>query len=67
MQSKTVTDTLEDSRKLAESIHLMGTPAIMVIATPDGQFKPGSKAAFIPGASSEETLQNLIDNSASKK
>ena len=60
INSPTVTATLEDSRKLAEAIHLMGTPAFIVMSTPNGQFKPGTESAFIPGAASEETLQDLI-------
>jgi protein-disulfide isomerase len=60
MQSKAVSDVLAESHKLAESIHLMGTPAFVLLATPDGQFKPGLKTVFIPGASSEETLQEFI-------
>jgi len=63
MESKAVTDLLEESRKLAESIKLMGTPAFVVLSTPGGVFKSGSKAAFIPGAASFETIQDLINNS----
>lgn len=62
MDGKAVTDLLEESRKLAESIKLMGTPAFVVLATPDGVFKAGSKTAFIPGSASEETFQDLIDS-----
>jgi protein-disulfide isomerase len=64
MNSPTVTATLEDSRKLAEAIHLMGTPAFIVMSTPNGQFKVGTESAFIPGAASEETLQDLIKKAA---
>lgn len=60
MNSKTVTDMLSANRKLAESIHLMGTPAFIVLSTPNGEFKPGSETAFIPGAASAEALQALI-------
>lgn len=60
MNSPSVTATLDDSRKLAEAIHLMGTPAFIVMSTPNGQFKPGTESAFIPGAASEATLQDLI-------
>ena len=38
MQSQKVTDMLQDFRKLGESIHLMGTPAFIVLSTPNGQF-----------------------------
>ena len=61
MQSQTTTDMLQESHKLAESIHLMGTPAFIVIPTPNGKFTPGAQTAFIPGAASVETLQELID------
>ncbi len=60
MQSKEVTDTLDANRQLAEKMHLMGTPAFVVAATPDGQFKADSNPSFIPGASTAETLQSLI-------
>ena len=48
MESKTVNEQLEASHKLAEAIHLMGTPAFVVLATPGGQFKTGGQTAFIP-------------------
>jgi len=60
MASKTVTDALEANRKLAEKMHLMGTPAFIVAATPAGQFKADSEPAFIPGAASVDVLQGLI-------
>ncbi len=61
MQSKTVNDLLEESHKLAESIHLMGTPAFVLLATPNGLFSPGGQTSFIPGAASESALQTMID------
>ncbi len=61
MQSKTVTDSLDENRKLAERMHLMGTPAFIVAATPEGKLKENSDPAFIPGAATEENMQNLID------
>lgn len=67
MQSKQVTDLLEESHKLAASVHLMGTPAFIILSTPNGQFKPGAKTAFIPGASQEDTMQELIDSMAKKE
>lgn len=67
MQSPQVTAVLEESRKLAEAIHLMGTPAFVLLATPEGQFKAGSKTIFIPGASSEETLQEFITKLAKQE
>lgn len=66
MDSKTVTDILADNRALAEKMHLMGTPAFIVAATPMGEFKAGNEPAFIPGAASEETLQDLINKALGK-
>lgn len=60
MTSKAVSDILNANRQLAEKLHLMGTPAFIVASTPDGKFKEGTQPAFIPGAASEETLQDLI-------
>ncbi|WP_423202694.1 DsbA family protein [Legionella nagasakiensis] len=65
MESKKVTDALEENRKLAENMHLMGTPAFIIAATPDGKFKTDSEPAFIPGAASEEALQDLIQKAGS--
>lgn len=64
LESKEVNDTLEANRALAEKLHLMGTPAFIVASTPDGQFKAGSEPSFVPGAASEETLQELIKKAA---
>ncbi len=60
MASQAVTDALTANRELAEKLHLMGTPAFVVAATPAGQLKQGSVPAFIPGAASAEALQDLI-------
>lgn len=60
MNSQAVTDALTANRQLAEALHLMGTPAFIIASTPGGKFKVGSKPAFIPGAASPETLQDLI-------
>lgn len=65
MQSKTVTDALEANRQLAEKLHLMGTPAFVVGSTPNGQLKANTTPAFIPGAASEEALQDLINKASS--
>lgn len=64
MQSKEITAILDANRELAEKLHLMGTPAFIVASTPDGQFKSGSEPSFIPGAASEEALQELIKKAA---
>lgn len=64
MNSKTVTDILDSNRALAEKLHLMGTPAFIVASTPDGKFKAGSEPSFVPGAASEESLQEMIKKAA---
>jgi len=64
MQSKEVTAILDANRELAEKLHLMGTPAFIVASTPNGQFKAGTEPSFIPGAASEESLQELIKKAA---
>jgi protein-disulfide isomerase len=64
MDSKEVTSILDANRQLAEKLHLMGTPAFVVAATPDGQLKAGTEPSFIPGAASEESLQELIKKAA---
>ncbi|MCA0402983.1 MAG: DsbA family protein [Proteobacteria bacterium] len=60
MESKTVADELEANRKLAENLHLMGTPAFIVAATTDSKLKAGTTPTFIPGAASAETLNDLV-------
>lgn len=60
MKSSTVTEVLETNRKLAEKMHLMGTPAFVVASTPGGQFSDKQEPAFIPGAASMDVLQDLI-------
>ena len=60
MNSKAVSDTLTDNEQLAEKMHLMGTPAFIVIQTPGGQWKTNGVINFVPGAASEATLQDLI-------
>lgn len=58
--SKEVTEAVDANRQLAEQLHLMGTPAFIIAATPTGKLKNGSAPAFIPGAASPESLQELI-------
>lgn len=60
MNSKTVTDALEANRDLAEKLHLMGTPAFIIAATPNAEFKSGTQTTFIPGEVSFETLLDLV-------
>ncbi|MFI4919507.1 MAG: DsbA family protein [Legionellales bacterium] len=65
MDSKEVSEILDANRQLAEKLHLMGTPAFVVAATPDGQYKAGGvEPSFVPGAASEESLQELIKKAA---
>lgn len=66
MASKEVADALKANRELAEKMHLMGTPAFVVAATPAGEFKAGGDVTFIPGAASEEALQELIQKAGKK-
>lgn len=62
MNSPKVAGILKDNRELAEKIRLMGTPAFVILSTPNGKYNPSSvDAAFIPGAASEDTLQELIN------
>ena len=60
MKSKTVMDELAANHELAEKKHLMGTPAFVIVSTPQGQFSNKVEPAFIPGAASEQALQDLI-------
>ncbi len=66
MDSKQVTAELDANRALAEKMHLMGTPAMVVLSTPAGQFKPGSETGFIPGGATAEALQSLVNKAAGK-
>ena len=61
MDSKAVADELAANRQLAEKMHLMGTPALVILATPAGTLKAGAEPAFIPGAATPEALQALVD------
>jgi protein-disulfide isomerase len=58
--SKAVNEALEANRKLAEQLHLAGTPAFIIASTPKGTLKADTKPDFIPGAASSDTLQELI-------
>jgi protein-disulfide isomerase len=66
MDSKGVQDELAANRKLAEQIHLMGTPAFIVASTPMGKFDAKSTPSFIPGGATEASLQAMIDKAAKK-
>lgn len=61
LESKTIADTLKANRELAEKIRIMGTPAFVVLSTPKGKLNPAAEAAFVPGAASESSLQDLIN------
>lgn len=67
MDSKAVTDVLAANRQLAEKMHLMGTPAFVVLSTPGGVFNADSEPAFVPGATTADALQAMIDKAAGKK
>lgn len=60
MASQQVQNALQANRELAEKLHLMGTPAIIIASTPNGQLKKGTEPTFIPGAAGEDTLNELI-------
>lgn len=64
MDSKEVSDILDANRQLAEKLHLMGTPAFIVASTPGSTFKKGTEPSFIPGAATEQSLQELIKKAA---
>lgn len=66
MDSQGVKDTLANNRKLAENLHLMGTPAFIIASTPDGKYQPNDKKpiVFIPGAITQEALTDLIKKTA---
>ncbi|MBA3537730.1 MAG: DsbA family protein [Tatlockia sp.] len=65
MNSKVVDEALDQNRQLAEKLHLMGTPAFIVVGTPQGKMKQGSTPTFIPGAASEKTLDELVKKEGS--
>ncbi|HAF87478.1 MAG TPA: DsbA family protein [Legionellales bacterium] len=60
MHSQKVDDALKANRQLGENLHLMGTPACIIAATPDGKLKANSTPVFIPGAANRDTLNDLI-------
>lgn len=60
MDSEEITKALDANRQLAEALHLLGTPALVIAATPGGKLKPGSEPAFIPGGASKATVNELI-------
>ena len=67
LKSVAIKNELAANRQLAEKLNLMGTPAFIVAATPEGTLKIGSQPFFVPGAASEESLQEMIQKSSSLK
>ena len=65
MKSEAVQKALLSNRQLAGKLKLMGTPAFIVASTPNGVFAKGSQSFFIPGAASEESLNELISQASS--
>ncbi|MCX7117950.1 MAG: DsbA family protein [Legionellales bacterium] len=65
MSSKEVTQVLDANRQLAEKMHLMGTPAFVIASTPAGLFNAKIEASFVPGAATEDVLQELIKKASS--
>lgn len=66
MQSKEVQKVIDDTRKLGEQIHLMGTPAFIIASTPNGVYKENADKpiVFIPGATSEASLIEIVKNAS---
>ena len=64
LQSQEVQKTIDDTRKLGELIHLMGTPAFIIAATPGGIYKENNAKpiVFVPGATSEASLLEIVKN-----
>ena len=60
MNNPALDKELKANLKLAEAMRLAGTPAFIVAKTPSGVYT-NSKASFVPGATSEESLQELIN------
>lgn len=66
IDSQVSTEMVSANRKLAESIHLLGTPALIVAATPKGQLDKNIEPTFIPGGSSVANLQAIINQKLGK-
>jgi protein-disulfide isomerase len=68
MESQAVTDVLDSNHKLAEAIHLMGTPAFIILSTHQGHYQAdsGPDPIFIPGEASQKTLQDGINRLGKK-
>lgn len=62
MKSTAIHDVLKQNRSLAENMSLMGTPAFIIIATPDGHFSNKNEPILIPGAASLDALKSAVKN-----
>lgn len=61
LNSAAITDQLKNNMKLAESLSLPGTPAIIIAPTPVGSSTPDTKKIFlIPGSTTLSTIKQLI-------
>jgi protein-disulfide isomerase len=61
LNSTAITDQLKNNMKLAESLSLPGTPAIIIAPTPVGNAAPDTKKIFlIPGSTTLSTIKQLI-------
>lgn len=67
MKSEKITAELQENNLLAKKLRLAGTPAFIIAATPDGKFQNDESPSFIPGAASEESLQNIIKDKSKAK
>lgn len=63
MKSPVYDNELANNLKLAEAMHLVGTPAFIIAKTPNGIYN-GSKAFFVPGGASEDSLNQLIQQAS---
>lgn len=67
MKGQVVNDLINQNRKLAESMKLFGTPVFIVMATPNGQFNSSVQPVLIPGSTSLENFQAMINKVAEAK
>ena len=65
MNSTTVTQKLKQNETLAQSLQLMGTPALFVAKTTVTSNSPATDVQFIPGQVNEAQLTEII-NKANK-
>lgn len=67
MKGQVVNDLINQNRKLAESMKLFGTPVFIVMATPNGQFNSAVQPVLIPGSTSLDNFQAMINKVAEAK